>query len=195
MPNSLSPAFVKLEYTSDFGPHVALLPLRAAPAFDPDPSLTTIENWALANVNLEDMITTLVNAMADFYTPADAFTLYSVFTQLTATADPVFRETLRFATPIVGTSASTTWRKASQLTATFRTSLGGISKLVMLDALSFNLWDIQVDPTGSADLIALINEWTQDISAWAGRDGGQPTTFLQLTKTLNEKLRKAYRMT
>jgi len=195
MANSLYPAYVELEYTSKFGPHSAIFPLRAEPAFGSAPAETTVESWDSDNVDLYTMVTNLTNALANYYDEDDAFTLYSTWTLETPTSDPVFRETYRFPIPIVGGGTAIGWQKAVQSTHTFRTSLGGISKLVCLDAGSFDAWDKQVDPTGSADLLAIIEEWSSGDNAWAGRDGGQPTTFLQLTKTLNEKLRRAYRMT
>lgn len=195
MANSLYPAYIELEYTTSFGPHSAIFPLRDTPIFDDDPELTTVENWDGAQVPLSDMVIELVTALAKYYLAADAFTLYSTWTLLTPESDPVFNETLRFDPPIVGTGTAIGWQKAVQSTHTFRTSLGGIAKVVALDAGSFNAWDKQVDPTGSADLLAIIAAYTANANAWAGRDGGRPSTFLQLTKTLNEKLRRAYRMT
>lgn len=195
MANSLYPAYINLEYTTSFGPHNAILPLRDTPIFDDDPELTTVENWDGAQMPLSDMVVTLVTALAEYFLPADAFTSYTVWTLATPTSDPVFAQTLRFDPPIVGTGATIGWQKATQLTHTFRTDLGGVSKLVMLDAGSFNAWNKQVDPTGSADLLAVIAAWTDNANAFAGRDGGRPSTFMQLTKTLNEKLRRAYRMT
>jgi hypothetical protein len=195
MANTLFPAFVKLEYTTTFAPHVAILPIRDTPIFDADPELTTVENWDGAQVPLSDMVIDLATAMAKYYTADDAFTLYSTWTMLTPTSDPVFQETLRLDPIIVGTGTTIGWQKAVQSTHSFRTSLGGTSKLVCLDAGSFNAWDKQVDPTGSADLLAIIAAWTSNSNAFAGRDGGRPSTFMQLTKTLNEKLRRAYRMT
>src|SRR5258707_7099395 len=102
MANSLSPAYVNLEYTTSFGPHNALLPIRDTPIFADDPELTTVENWDGVQVSLSDMIVTLVTALAKYFLPADAFTSYTVWTLLTPTSDPVFAQTLRFDPPIVG---------------------------------------------------------------------------------------------
>jgi hypothetical protein len=113
----------------------------------------------------------------------------------TPTSPPKFEQTYRFSTPIVGAASTPGWTRAVELTHTFRTEDGGVSKLVLLDCGSFNLWNKQVDPTGSADLLAVIAEWTNPANCWAGRDTTRPAAFVQLTKTLNEKLRRAYRMT
>jgi hypothetical protein len=196
MANSLFPGYVDVEYTSVYGPHAMRLPIRAEPDFDADPTLTQLEMWDLTPRSLFDMVTDLVTALAAYYPATTDFQLYSVWTLATPTSDPVFRQVSRFGvSPISGSGTSVGWDKATQLTHTFRTSGGGVSKLVALDAGSFNAWNKQTDPTGSADLLAVIAEWTSGAAGWAGRDGFQPTTFLQLTKTLNEELRKSYRMT
>lgn len=195
MPNSLFPAFIELEYSTPWGEHVMTIPIRAVPTFELDPADTFVEAWDDSNALIATKITNLCNQFANFYTAESQFNLYSIWTMADETAIPVFKETYRFPTAIEGVSASTTWRKAVQNTFTFRTEDGGISKVVLLDSLSFNLWDKQTDPTGSADVQAVIDAWTDVESFFAGRDTARPAAFLQLTKTLNEKLRKAYRMT
>jgi len=195
MANSLFPAYIEYEYTTPFAPHSGILPLGFTPDFDPDPLLTSIETWDGGTISLHTMAANMINALSNYYDEGTSFTLYSVWTLETTTSDPVYRETSRFAPAIAGGGSDIGWSKATQLTHSFRTVDGGISKLVCLDAGSFENFDVQIDPTGSADLLAVIAEWTDEGNAWAGRDTTRPATFLQLSKTLNEKLRRAYRMT
>lgn len=195
MANSLFPAFVEYEYTTPFGPHSGILPLGFLPDFGDTATLTTIETWNGGLKSLPTMVTNMINALSNYYTADSAFTLYSTWSLATPTSDPVYKETFRFTPTIEGGGADIGWSKAVQLTHSFRTVNGGVSKLVCLDGGSFENFDLQVDPTGSADLLAVIAEWTDEDNAWAGRDTTRPAVFLQLSKTLNEKLRRAYRMT
>jgi hypothetical protein len=195
MPNSLYPAFIELEYSTPYGEHVMTIPIRAVPDFESDPALTICENWDATTSVVSTTVANLCAQFANFYTDDSQFNLYSIWTMADSEAIPEFAETYRFTTPIQGSSASTTWKKAAQNTFTFRTADGGISKVTLLDSLSFNLWDKQTDPTGSTDVLAVIDAWTDTNAFFAGRDNARPSAFLQLTKTLNEKLRRAYRMT
>ena len=195
MANSLFPAYVEYEMTSPFGPHSGILPLGFRPDFGATATLTTIETWDGGLMSLPTMVTNMVNALANYYTSDSVFTLYSTWTLETPTSDPVYQETFRFSPALEGGGSDIGWSKAVQLTHSFRTVDGGISKLVCLDAGSFENFDVQIDPTGSADLLAVISEWTDEGNAWAGRDTTRPAFFLQLSKTLNENLRRRYRMT
>lgn len=196
MPNSLFPAAVKIEYDTPYAPHTMILPVNTVNvAVPPVLATTTVDTWAGATVPLGTMVTDLINALKVFYTAATSFRLATLLKINNPPADqtpiPLFSWTLG----IPGTSVSTTWAKAVQQTLTFRTSEQGTSKLVMLDALSFNEFERLVDLTAVPSLQAIVDEWTDPTNGWAGRDSSQPVIFLQATRTLNEALRRAYRMT
>jgi hypothetical protein len=94
----------------------------------------------------------------------------------------------------VGSAPTPGWYKAVQKTFTFRTNEFGTSKLVLLDAASFNTFNKQttLSSGGPEDLL---RDYLGSADGWLlGRDGGKPTTFLQIAVTLNEKLRRSYRM-
>jgi hypothetical protein len=95
---------------------------------------------------------------------------------------------------IAGTNASTTWDKAVQQTLTWRTDAFGIFKLVLLDSVSDGSFDKVVDVEANPGIEAIHDYVTADETWLAGRDGGRPNVFLQNAKTLNEKLRRSYRM-
>jgi hypothetical protein len=72
---------------------------------------------------------------------------------------------------------------------------GGIAKIVMLDFRSNGDFATVRSLPGSGDLFDLDAQFTDETHAWAAADNTRPKTFLGAFRTLNEKLRKAYRMT
>lgn len=94
-----------------------------------------------------------------------------------------------------GTSVVVSWTKAVQNTFTFRADDFTIFKVVLLDAVSYNLFDRNVSPTARDEWSDLIDYVTADVTWIAARGGGRPDVFLQNSLTLNEKLRRSYNMT
>ncbi len=193
MANSLFPAFVKMNYFSGVAPHVAILPTTEW--FPPD--LTSVSGhytpWTgISIIETDDMVKALVNKLKARYPTNCNFTDYTVYTMASPTDAPVPR--YNAVLDIAGTNAGTEWAKAVQVTISFRTELFGLSKLVLLDANSSNNFDKITDLTGHADYQAIVDEWTDDGNAWAGRDGGRPNVFTQIALDLNDKLRRSYRM-
>jgi hypothetical protein len=95
---------------------------------------------------------------------------------------------------VEGTSGTPGWYKAVQTTITWRTEDFNHVKVVLLDSASGNTFDpifsAAADPS-TDDLDAYMRS---DDCIIAGQDGSRPTTFVRETSTLNEKLRKQYRM-
>jgi hypothetical protein len=65
-------------------------------------------------------------------------------------------------------------------------------KLTLLDCDSENLFGKLVAVGDVPRWDAIASEITNSAAAWSSRNGFQPTTVLSLTRTLNEKLRRAY---
>lgn len=191
MPESIAPAFVKIEYASANAPHVALIPTLAWN--DPeDGSDGTFDTHSGSVVGADGMINDLVDAIAVGYTSGLVFSNYTIFTQASPSADPVPRYSALLTQ--VGLTTSTSWQKAVQVTMTWRTVTNGIFKIVLLDAISSNNFDKATALTGGSVQLAVNGEVTDLAEGWAGRDGGRPATFLQRSITLNEKLRRQYHM-
>jgi len=191
MPASLFPAFVKIEYQSANAPHVMSLPTLAWN--DPlDGSDGTFDTHGASTVDADTMINDLVDEIAKFYTSGLSFTGYTIFTLPSMTGDPLPKYSAQLSQ--VGVTTSSTWQKAVQITMTARTSAFGVAKIVMLDAISENNWDRITVLPGSGNVATLWAEWSDVTNGWAGRDNGRPATFLQVSKTLNEKLRRQYHM-
>lgn len=184
MPESPAPAFVRINYHSVYGPHTMQVPTLAFAAGD-------FETWAGGSVSAATMIGDMVDFLLPFYPDTTVFDNYIVFSQPTPADDPLPVDGGVFVS-VEGTAATPGWTKATQLTMSIRSTLFGISKIVFLDAASGNNWDPIRSP--DASMTALLAELSDLSNGWAARDNGRPNTFVGLTKTLNEKLRKAYRM-
>lgn len=184
MPASPAPAFVRINYHSPYGPHTMQVPTLAW-------SAGLFSTWASGTIDDDIMIGALVTTLLPFYPDDVTFDNWIVFSQPTPDDDPLPVDSGTF-TGQDGTAVSPGWSKAVQLTMSVRSTNFGISKFVFLDAASGN----NFDPIRTADsaMIALMTVITDTTNGWSAQDNGRPDTFIGLTKTLNEKLRRAYRM-
>lgn len=193
MENSLSPAFIRIDMTSAYGPHTMTVPSVAA---EPTTIGGSIYQFILRGAALPVAVAGAVEDFVDVLKPAFPTTYtfqgWTLFLQPTPedTPTPVQAGLLG----VAGTSPSTTWSKAVQHTLTWRTDEFGIFKLVLLDAVSGNVFDKLTNLSGNPTIEAISDYVTDDVTWVAGRDGGRPNVFLQMATTLNEKLRRSYRM-
>lgn len=193
--NSLSPAFVRINYQSAFGPHTMTIP--SVPVDDGLLVDADSGNWAFVlrgaelPVGVDGAINDFVNLIKVNFPTGVTFIDYVVYQQ-PAPEDapyPVWSNTLA----IVGTGGAGIWSKATQETWTFRADDFTTYKLVLLD-YSAGSFDKITAISGIPSLEA-IRAYIVAPETWiASRGGGRPNTFLQIAQTLNEKLRRAYRM-
>lgn len=191
MANSLFPAFVRLFYHTAFGQHVSTIPTLA---WDGDLGTNGAGgylNHLGAEVDAEDMILALVEELNEFQPSTAVHDSAIIYTMADATADPlpVAQVLLGEAGTHVGADVP-----ASQATMTLRTTNFGIFKLIWFDAPPTTDFLPQRTLPGSGQPLDLFNVVTSTAWAWAGRDGGRPSQFLQISYTLNEALRKQYRL-
>lgn len=184
MPASPSPAFVRINYHSPFGFHTMQIPTLAWDSGN-------FATWAAGVVDDSTMIEDLVTLMLPFFPEGVIFDNWLIFSQPTPEDDPVPVAAGLFVL-FEGTAALPGWTKAVQETITIRSTNFGVSKLVFLDAASGNSFEPITVPDGS--MTALLNEIGDTSKGWSAQDNGRPATFIKLSKTLNEKLRRAYRM-
>lgn len=193
MPESIAPAFVKIEYLSAYAPHAMLIPTREWSPPAGGFAYGSFPRWSDDTArDADDMIGDLLEDLELFFSPTTTFYNWTIFTQDSPSDDPVPR--VSKSVTEVGTDASDTWEKAVQSTINFRTAGFKASKIVLLDAPGLDNFDRVVDPADSVALTALVPEFTSVLNAWSGRDGTRPATFISLTRTLNEALRRRYRM-
>lgn len=191
--SSPGPFFVKINTQSAYAPHSLQIPTLNASVAIGDPSHWNFLHPLGDTEDVTAAIGELCALMQPFFHTSYSFDNFVLYSQPDPddVATPVFSDTIA----LLGTSASPGWDKATQCTFTFRTNEFGIFKLIMLDYDSGNNFDrVTVLPSGGAD--DLLRDYIVNIDSWiVGRDGGKPQTFLQKSSTLNEKLRRSYRMT
>lgn len=189
----LEPAFIKLDYASVFGAHAHLLCTKDWIPTSVSGTMGSYLDWNGTPRDAEAMIDDLVALLAALQKPESSYNLATIYTKAGAGAPalPVASKTLA----VVGTSGLTTHAKALQMTMNMRTTGIQPSKIVFLDvphpATDFN----KIPPIswGSPES-AIFAELALDGNAWAGRDNTQIKDRVSITWTLNEALRKQYKM-
>jgi len=192
--NSLSPAFVKIEYASSYAPHVMTVP--CVPVTAPtllDPNWKFVLRGLALPVNVDSSVSAFIEAYRQLHHTSTVFTSFTLFTQTTpeSTPTPVYAGTLA----VSGALVSDQWRKAVQITQTWRADDFTIFKMVHLDAPSSGFDRRPASNWAANPSTSLHNYVTADVTWVASRGGGKPSQFLQASLTLNEKLRRAYLMT
>jgi len=188
-PNSLSPAYIVINYHSPFGAHKMTLPTREYAIGTPT---GTFLSWAGPTVDALDMVNDFVDLIAPFFPATVSFDFYEVFTKADATADSVFAEATTLSQ--VGTSASGGWAKASEAVFSLKTLANGEYKVALLDFDSGDGWD-KITFAGLAGAsLAFVNYLLGGTHAFSGRDDNRPGTFRQISYGLNAALRRKYGM-
>lgn len=195
MPEAIGPTVVQIAYHSAYGPHTMDIPTRAwSPGTILEP-LGTVPRWSDDSaLDLYLMISDYIELIAPFFPTTVLFDVATVFTQATPTSNlvPQVSATL---VDLAGSNGVASWAKATQQTIAVRDTNAFLAKYVFLDFTSFNNFDAIRSLADQPDLEAIINFVTNDEKAFSSRAGFKPQTFLGAFRTLNEKLRKAYRMT
>jgi hypothetical protein len=188
MANSLYPAFVRINYHSDYGPHTMTIP-----TLEYFPDDLQFGTWSGGRVDGDEMVNDLVDLMVPFFTTTVNFDAYTIYTMASPTAPPLPVFFSEIDTP--GTSISTEWTKAVQVTFSLRTVAFGRGKLVFLDAVSEGNFDKITGFSFSVPVQDLLAELSNVLRGWSGRDGAMYAGSDQITYTLNETLRRQYNMT
>ena len=191
MANSLAPAFFRLFYHTAFGVHTQTVPTKAW-----DPILGTngaggYLNWLGVEVDAQDMIFALVEQLNEFMPSTAIYDSAIIYTQADAEADALPQRAVTLGEAGTGAGVDV---PASQTTMTCRTTNFGIFKLVWFDATPSTDFLPQRSLPGSGQPLDLFNVISDEAWAFAGRDEGRPAQFIQVAYTLNEALRKQYRL-
>lgn len=190
--NSLYPAFVQINYHSQWGQHIQTVPTRTwtpgAGANDPG----FFEAWNGTQRDAGEMVEEFCTGQAAFFPATVVMDSFYVYTMATPTSSPIPQVAIDLTIP--GTAVAAGWSKATQATWSFKTTAFGIFKVVQLDVNNQNNFDKLLagglNAAGQA-FVALIGSQS---NAWSGRDGNRPSQFRQIAYTLNEKLRRQYNM-
>lgn len=189
MLHDLYPTYIQIAYQSAFGNHVAT---RTASEWTGtglgDPG--TFTAWNASTIAGDVMVEALIDAMASEFLPSTTIQNYTIF-RVPAPGEagqPVYTK----AYPTSGTLVDTGQAKAVQYTVSFRTFAFGIVHFPFLDSPASNIFGNI--PTASARDTDVIAELTSPANAWSGRDGAQIGTFLDVSVSLNKRLRRKYNM-
>lgn len=189
---SLFPSHVQIRYHNDRAPHVMTIPTTQWLESPNVGGAGAYSQWDSGTIDALAMITDFVELLGAIFpveTTFDDFTIYNWPTE-DGPPQPVTGFTL-------GISGETggSYVPATQSTWSFRTTGFHPFKLVLLDVEAPSAFTPQRQTDFSADQLAVITFLASQDHAFAGRDGNRPAQFIQATYTLNEKLRKAYRLT
>jgi hypothetical protein len=191
MENSLSPNFIKIRYSSFYGAHVMTIPSV------PIATGTGIPAFTLRGAELPIQVPTAVADFVNVLKPM--FPTNTTFIDFTAWSQPGVGDVpvpiYTGALNIVGTAAPADSSKATQRTWTWRADDYTLFKSVHLDVPMSGDYDKVVTLPSSGTLFNFNAYVVADATWIASRGGGRPNTFLSFTETLNEKLRRSYRMT
>jgi len=188
--NSLSPAYVVVDYHTAFAPHRMTLPTLAwhIDLVNPDGFFDTWDSTGRDGAVMVDAFTDLLLPLYDNTFVVDGYTIYNKPLP-TDVPQPVYEH--RY-TAKVGTGTPTGWSEAVQKTYFMRTTAFGASKLVLLDAWTNNNFGKYY--TVTSDEQDLLDEFMQPFNGWSGRDNAKPNALRALTITLNERLRREYHL-
>jgi hypothetical protein len=191
--NSLSPAFFKVRYQSQYAEHVMTLPTRDW--IDPEDITDngSFTAWDTTNVLATDMIEDFITLVAENFSADVTFIAAELYTQADENSTPVFRRLIPL--NITGTSAIANQEKAVQHTYSIKDTSGNNMRLVLLDAVLPVDWEKDyLTSQLNADQLAMLNGLGADTAAFSTRGGGQPVLFMQAAYKLNDKLRRSYGM-
>lgn len=183
--NSLYPGFVKVHYTSNAHPHVAVLPVKPFLSFDGNWFVETKSGGV--GQNLGTALATWCTRFKALLHTSSTIVDAELWTIASIGADPIFAHTYSLA--VVGTSG-TVANPYSQLVFTWRTSLGGLLRTYLMEGVTPD--DTIYYPPSTGAIADIIDLFTGD-NAWiCGRDGGFGVGLIRAIAKENDALRKKY---
>lgn len=188
--NSLSPAFIRINYQSLYGLHSMTIPTVKL-GLDAGTYKFVREDLSYVGV-AQTLAAAWITAIKAFYPTTTTFIDWLGFSMSSPTAQPI--PVTGGAFGVAGTSSVSAYMesKATQRTFTWRTDSFGIFKIVLLDLVVASYEKVTLPADA---LVASLHAIVANVDPWMrGRDGGKPVVFLQASTTLNEKLRRSYRM-
>jgi hypothetical protein len=191
----LGPYFFKVNYSQiGYGLHVMTHSIDEWIDTSSTNNQGRIKTHDGGDVDAVDGMTTFLELLEPFFNGDVSFNNWVIYRQL----DPEDIPTPVASAQLVdfdGTDVTAGWHVATEMTLTWRTAGFNIFKLTLLDCQSRNDFSKIVIMPGSGRLFDLHTYLTGDDNFVIGRDSEYPALFLSQTTTLNEKLRRADRLT
>lgn len=191
--NLLYPTSGQIEYTGIQGTHVMTVPMTTWSPVSSGHPMGTCTAWDGSEKDVADFFDEYTDLWKVFLDNTASILSATVFTYASPGAPARPRETVTY-TGKVGTGGTVI--PAAQQTISFKTSEYGAFRVVLLDSVvtsSFQPKKALISPADDKE-IALVNYIKADANCIQGRDGHQVTVYRGITYTLNEKLRKEYRL-
>lgn len=188
--HDLSPAYVEIDYVTLYGFHTMTRPTLAWSGV-PWSGTGEFATHDGAGIGDDTMIMAFINNTLGICDETTTFTQYRIFSKPTPEDSPVLVNAVNL-TGITGESTATGWGEAVQRTYSFYTEESNAAKIVILDSPGNNSFAPIYTLVSPDSLMAA--EFTSAANGWCGRDGARPAAFNRLTQTLNEKLRRNYRL-
>lgn len=185
--NDLAPGFVKLHYVSTTGvEHIMTIPIKnpvlSGGVWNIDQTNGTPVLWNTG-------IAALIVVMKPFIPPGSSFTFGDLFTKAVGSA-PVFVATASF--NVVGTAASAQIL-ASQITFSYRDSIGGRGRLVVCDqSITANSKFHSPVYGGNTQVQAVAAYLVSATCVVVSRGGAAPILLANAITKTNDILRKKY---
>jgi len=191
-PNSLSPAYVRLDYHSVYGAHVMLIPTKEWLPTSITGGMGSYVAWDTTTIDAEAMIDALIAKLADLHLATSSFDLATIYTQATSTS-PAFPQAAK-TLAVVGTAGAVGAAMAIQSTLNMRGVGGKPVKYTFLDASALNVQMTKISPFGFPPAVsALVTEVSLLSNAWSSRNDDRPNVALSWTMTESNALRRRYR--
>lgn len=187
------PVFAKVEYSSIYAPHVAIIPLRDE-WVDTGTSLGSITPWdGGSDITVISMFEDYMNAWAELLNDTSSFNGITIYTQ--PDPDVPAQPQASVAVSVPGLLTDAPGDLATQVTLSFRDTEFFLARLTMLDIPVGSDFTKKTPFTVVADIQAVINVFISEDNAFASRHGFRPSQFIAQTTTVNDSLRRAYRLT
>lgn len=191
--NLLFPTAGLIEYTGIVGTHFMTVPLTEWSPVSSGHPMGTCTAWDSTQKDVSDFFDEYTDLIKVFLDNTASILNATIYTYASPGAPGRPRETVTY-TGKVGTGGTVI--PAAQQTISFKTSDFGTFRVVILDSVvtsAFQPKKALVSPADDKE-IALVNYIKDDANCIQGRDGFQVQTYRGITYTLNEKLRRSYRL-
>jgi hypothetical protein len=188
---SLAPAFFIISSHNVWAPHKMTVPVRAWGDNVVAGGSGTFTNWEDDGIDADAMIQAFCALLQPVFPTDWTFDSYTIYTKADeeSPSNPVaFKEIA-----LDGENVAA-YVPATQSTWSFRTENLNRWKLVFLDLPVPTGFAKTLPADLTADGEAIVDFVTDTANAFSGRDNSRPIGFISATATLNEKLRREYRL-
>lgn len=187
--HDIGPFYAELAYHSAYAPHEMTIPVRQWSAGAGNGELLQRSG---SLVDTDTIMGDFVDLLKAFFPASVSFDYFRIFSKPTPTSTPILVASGTLG--VAGTNATAGWTKATTATFTFKTAVGNVAKIQLLDMGNNNSWDRVLFSTLGGDGLAFVNWYTGVENPFVGRDNEDVAYFEQISYDLNDALRKQYHM-